>query len=123
MAESKYLEFKFVEAKPKTQVWNVLSKSDGSVLGTVKWYAPWRQYCFFPQGETIKEIRQKVGEMILGKPAIFAEDTEYEKGYSKGYYDAKEQIEAILAAQAETVFSAGCIGDIINFMNDLKKAK
>ena len=76
MAESKYLEFKFVEAKPKTQVWNVLSKSDGSVLGTIKWYVPWRQYCFFPQ--------------------------------------------------TETVFSAGCIGDIINFMNDLldlKKAK
>ena len=47
--------------------------------------------------EATKQIRQKVEEMILGKPAIFALETEYDKGYSKGYYDAKEQIEEILA--------------------------
>ena len=46
--DSKYLEFKFVESKPKTQVWNVLSKSDGVILGTIKWFGRWRGYCFFP---------------------------------------------------------------------------
>ena len=43
----KYMEAEFVEEKPKTQVWQVKSKSDGSKLGVIKWFAPWRQYCFF----------------------------------------------------------------------------
>ena len=47
--------------------------------------------------DVIKQIRQKIEEMILGRPAVFAEETEYEKGYSKGYYDAKEQIREILS--------------------------
>jgi len=31
----------------KTQLWMVVG-SDESTLGIVKWYAPWRQYCFLP---------------------------------------------------------------------------
>lgn len=35
----------------KTFVWDVLS---GVVrLGEVKWYAPWRRYCFYPDRETL----------------------------------------------------------------------
>jgi hypothetical protein len=30
----------------KTQRWEIRSKSDGSVLGIIKWFGPWRQYCF-----------------------------------------------------------------------------
>ena len=51
--KSKYLEFKLVGQKPKTQVWQVLSKHYGDVLATIKWYAPWRQYCFFPESEIL----------------------------------------------------------------------
>jgi len=48
--ETKYLRFELVEmpADRKTSVTNVVSKSQGSVLGQIKWYGPWRQYCFFP---------------------------------------------------------------------------
>jgi len=51
---SQYVEFTLAdEQKPKTKVWNILSKSSGDLLGIVKWYGPWRQYVFFPQDETI----------------------------------------------------------------------
>ena len=42
-----------IEKKPKTWVYGMVSMSQGVKLGIVKWYAPWRQYCFFPEDETI----------------------------------------------------------------------
>lgn len=38
---------------PKTHRWEIRSKSQGSILGWVRWYGPWRQYCFFPCEGTI----------------------------------------------------------------------
>lgn len=32
----------------KTDQWMVLSVSNGDNLGVIRWYGPWRQYCFFP---------------------------------------------------------------------------
>ena len=52
--ESTYLEIVLSERKPKTNVYQILNKSNNSIiLGEVKWYANWRQYCFFPMEETI----------------------------------------------------------------------
>lgn len=51
--KSKYLIFVLKERKPKTEVWEVRTKSDNSLLGIIKWYAQWRQYCFFPEQETV----------------------------------------------------------------------
>jgi len=48
----KYIKFKLEEEKPKTKVYAVASKSTGDGLGRIKWYGPWRQYCFFPFGDT-----------------------------------------------------------------------
>lgn len=42
---SKHIEFHPCAPKPKTLVWSVDSVSSGELLGFVKWYAPWRQYC------------------------------------------------------------------------------
>jgi hypothetical protein len=39
--------------KPKTEVWDILSKSGNVLLGRVKYFANWRQYCFFPEGGCI----------------------------------------------------------------------
>jgi len=45
----KYIRFALsAEQKPKTQVWDVLTTSGGVRLGTIRWYGPWRQYCFMP---------------------------------------------------------------------------
>jgi len=43
----KYMLAELVEQKPKTQVWNILNKKSLELLGSIAWYSPWRQYCFF----------------------------------------------------------------------------
>lgn len=50
----------------KTSVWDCHNKRSDYVLGVVKWYGPWRQYCFFPQAETIFNVgcMQDVCEFI-----------------------------------------------------------
>ena len=42
---SKYLRFEELAPNPKTKQFAVKNTS-GFVLGYVKWYAPWRRYCF-----------------------------------------------------------------------------
>lgn len=51
--DSKYLSFVLSGAKGKTNVWSVQSRSSGGGLGVIQWYAPWRQYCFFPYQDTL----------------------------------------------------------------------
>ncbi len=45
----KYIHFVKVEDKPKTSVWECRNNRSEGTLGIVKWYSPWRQYCFFTQ--------------------------------------------------------------------------
>ncbi|MDR1176915.1 MAG: hypothetical protein LBK83_15755 [Treponema sp.] len=42
-----YISFEELEAKPKTKQFVVKNKTSDFILGYVKWYAPWRRYCFF----------------------------------------------------------------------------
>ena len=50
---TKYITFNLIELKPKTKVYGVLAKKGNIFLGTIKWYSRWRQYCFFPDKDTI----------------------------------------------------------------------
>jgi len=43
----KYLCFEELKAKTKTKQFTVRNKLSDFILGYVKWYAPWRRYCFF----------------------------------------------------------------------------
>ena len=52
MSES-YIEFKLIEEKPKTNVYAVTNNKSGYILGIIKWFGSWRQYCFFPTEETV----------------------------------------------------------------------
>ena len=52
----KYIYFLQIEQKPKTSVWHCRARSNDCLLGTVKWYGPWRQYSFFPQPDTVFNI-------------------------------------------------------------------
>lgn len=49
----KYIEMREVVKKPKTSVYAVFNKSHVDLLGYIKWHPPWRQYCFFPEEETV----------------------------------------------------------------------
>ena len=55
--QSKYMEFDKVGDTGKTEIWNILSKSSGYILGQIKWYGSWRQYCFFPSGQCVFNIQ------------------------------------------------------------------
>jgi hypothetical protein len=48
----KYIDFYPNVSNKRTLVWSVNSLSSTELLGWVKWYAPWRQYCFFPEDGT-----------------------------------------------------------------------
>lgn len=52
--ESEYMIF---AAKPsrtgKTRIVSVCSKRTGILLGEIRWFGRWRQYCFYPEGGTI----------------------------------------------------------------------
>lgn len=68
--KSQYLEFEMVGDTGKTTIWDVLSKSNGFILGKIKWYPQWRQYCFFPTSETVfnhaclKDIHSCIKELM-----------------------------------------------------------
>ncbi len=53
MINSKYMEFDKIGDTGKTEIWNIISKSSEFILGRIKWYGPWRQYCFFPSPRTV----------------------------------------------------------------------
>jgi len=55
MKENKYMESvgMMTDPKRKTKVFAIASKLSGACLGYIKWYAPWRQYCFFPGLNTV----------------------------------------------------------------------
>lgn len=44
-----YIYFDLVEELPKTKRWWCRNNKTKSILGVVKWYSGWRQYCFFPE--------------------------------------------------------------------------
>ena len=41
-----YIHFEKVAETPKTSSWICRSNRSNDDLGMVKWYSPWRQYCF-----------------------------------------------------------------------------
>jgi len=46
----KYINFVKIDlrGKIKTSIWSCRNNKSGTELGQVKWYPPWRQYCYFP---------------------------------------------------------------------------
>jgi len=52
--KDKYLEF-YTTTLPnrKTPIIAVYNKVSQEVIGEIKWYPPFRQYCFFPEDETV----------------------------------------------------------------------
>jgi len=65
---SKYFDFRLTEKKPKTSVFDVLSKHHLTLLGKIRWYSPWRQYVFEPSPDTIwnKDCLRDVSAFLLG---------------------------------------------------------
>jgi len=68
--KGEYFSSVWYESKPKTGVWLLYSNHWKKGLGFIKWYAPWRQYCFFPDTGTIwskgclKEINDYINQLM-----------------------------------------------------------
>ena len=62
----KYFQTLWYESKPKTAVFMLVTNSRYDVLGFVKWYAPWRQYCFFPDKDMVysRGCMREINEFI-----------------------------------------------------------
>jgi hypothetical protein len=58
-----------VPGRKTARVW-VTSKRSGSTLGQIAWHGPWRQYCFWPERNTLfnvgcmDDIKAKIGELM-----------------------------------------------------------
>lgn len=66
---SRYLRFELALNKPKTSVWNVVSKGHHTLLGQIKWFGRWRQYCFYPENaifnsECLSDIKDFLEEQM-----------------------------------------------------------
>ena len=70
--EYKYITMIKTEDKPKTSVFEVYSKHE-DLLGEIRFFAQWRQYCFFPEDdcvfskgcmEDINDFITKLGEIL-----------------------------------------------------------
>jgi len=64
----KHIEFFEGYRKPgmKTKVWVCMNKNE-VMLGVVRWYGPWRQYCFFPDKDTVfsKSCLDDIKDFVL----------------------------------------------------------
>jgi len=64
----------------KTDIFDLVNKTSGATLGVIRWYAPWRQFCFMPYYTTvwsigcIDDIRKAMGE--ISKARQIERDTE-----------------------------------------------
>ena len=52
-ANNSYIKIKLARKNEKTNIYCVKTKKDDILLGFIKWYGAWRQYCFFPLNSTI----------------------------------------------------------------------
>jgi hypothetical protein len=57
--------------KAKTDTWEVWSLDEASHIGSVRWYSPWRKYCFFPSHETVweQDCLRHIAEFIESETA------------------------------------------------------
>ena len=73
LTKYEYLTFeKTAQQPPKTSAWECKNAKSGTVLGIVKWYGPWRQYCYFPTVQAfysagcLKDVAQFIGQLKEG---------------------------------------------------------
>ena len=50
-----WIRFDELTPNPATKRWAVMPQDGSQQIGMVKWYGPWRKYCFFPMPETVYE--------------------------------------------------------------------
>ena len=73
----KYIRFVEMEQPPGrvTKVVMVVSIHHNDALGEIRWHGPWRQYCFFPDIDTVwsrgcmQEVQDKILQLMSARRA------------------------------------------------------
>jgi hypothetical protein len=83
----KYIDFDLVQILPKTSIWAVRNTTSKLIIGYIKWYPGWRQYCFFPNSETVFSLGclHDINEFIITATMLKNED-KCKKGYGEHDY-------------------------------------
>lgn len=55
-----------VPKERKTSIWRLVCKTNGRILGEIRWYSPWRQYCLYAVNKSIwsRSCNDQVNEII-----------------------------------------------------------
>lgn len=76
---SDWIKFEPQPTSTKTAVVRVVSKSQDSVLGTIRWYGPWRQYVFYPAAACLfsrgclEDVNEAIRDLMFArKPGLRA---------------------------------------------------
>lgn len=65
-----WIRFEEKASNTKTKRWTVLPHQEIYPLGEIKWYGPWRKYCFFPNSARMVILE----EHCLRDIALFCEE-------------------------------------------------
>lgn len=73
--ETEFLRYKEIpNPGKKTKIFHILTKvHEGNLLGKIKWHGAWRQYVFFPEGDTLfdrkclKDIISFIDELMVDR--------------------------------------------------------
>jgi hypothetical protein len=81
VSDGTYIRFVEDTSAAKTNRWEVVT-SEGTIIGRISWYAPWRKYCFSPREDTVYE------QVCLREIADFCErETKAHKAKIGGAHD------------------------------------
>lgn len=56
LTDTEYLHFDELPPLAKTRRFVVQAMRTRAYLGDIRWFGRWRQYCFFPQAETVFNV-------------------------------------------------------------------
>jgi hypothetical protein len=64
---NKYIEFVPNIQPHNTKIWSVINIKSRYLLGYIRWYPFWREYCFFPQPKRVfsASCQQEIVNFIL----------------------------------------------------------
>jgi|SRR5208283_2519091 len=89
--ETKYLIFVQLnrDKDRKTEVITINNRHHNITIGVIKWYSNWRQYCFFPNIETIwnidclNDINSVIADLMKARNKKKIDDIKYIKAIHK----------------------------------------
>lgn len=112
-----YIEFKEIPTTTKTKLFHVISKTDGSKLGEIKWHSGYRKYAFF------------VKSLVSVQAVDMSDDNEKISYFSEATYNDikigfKRANNGAITIQADTkIFDTVCLKEITSFIEKLMEER